>query len=404
MALTDTAIKNAKPTDKPRKIMDEKGLFLLVTPNGGKWWRLRYKFDGKEKLLSLGTYPEVSLKAARQKRDEARELIAAGVDPGENRKAQKASSRLLAANSFEVIAREWFKTKSPEWADCHSEKILGRLVNDVFPWIGSRAITELTAPVILGVLRRIEARGAVDTAHRTKSDISRVLRYAISTGRAERDPCPDLRGALQTPIGGNFASITEPQAVGELMRAIDGFKGTFLVACALRISPMVFVRPGELRQAEWKDVFLDAGEWRFVTSKTKTQHIVSLPLQAVAILKDLHPLTGHGRYVFPGARDPQRPMSGSAINAALRRMGYCTKTEITGHGFRAMARTIIHEELHIEPAVIEHQLAHAVPDALGSAYNRTKFLKERKAMLQIWADYLDKLKAGAEVIRLHPAA
>jgi integrase len=250
------------------------------------------------------------------------------------------------------------------------------------------------------VLRRIDARGARYTAHKAKSEISQCFRYAIATGRAERDPCPDLKGAIPAPKTENLPAITNPKDVGELLRAIDGFKGTFVVRCALLLAPLLFVRPGELRKASWDGFDLDMGEWRYFINKTKTEHLVPLSAQAISTLRELHALTGHGNYVFPG-RDPQLPMSDAAVNAALRRMGYDTKTEITGHGFRAMARTILHEELQIKPEVIEHQLAHSVSDALGTAYNRTKFLKERKAMMQLWADYLDKLKAGADVISLH---
>ena len=403
MPLTDTAVRTAKPSDKPIKMFDERGLFLIVTPAGGKWWRLRYKFDGKEKLLSLGTYPDTSLKDARERREEARKLLANDIDPGENRKVQKAAKVERAENSFEVIAREWFAKYRDTWAPSHSEKIITRLQNDVFPWIGGKPVAEITAPVVLDVLRRIEKRGTLDTAHRAKGNISQVMRYAIATGKADRDPCPDLRGALPPAKESNFASITDPAKVAELLRAMDAFSGTFVVKSALLLSPMLFVRPGELRSAEWKGFDLDKAEWCYFVSKTKTDHVVPLAAQAVAILKELHALTGHGRYVFPG-RDPQKAMSEAAVNAALRRMGYDTKTEITGHGFRAMARTILHEVLHQRPEVIEHQLAHAVPDALGTAYNRTLFLKERKAMMQLWADYLDKLKAGAEIIPLHNAA
>lgn len=403
MPLTDTAIRTAKSTEKPYKLADEKGLFVLVNPNGSKWWRLKFRVDGKEKLLSLGTYPDVGLKDARAKRDEARKLLADGVDPGENRKARKATRAESAANSFEVIAREWMEGQKSIVTPGQHEKTLARLQNDVLPWLGAKPIGEITAPEVLSVLRRIDERGARYTAHRCRGQISQVMRYAIATGRAERDPCPDLKGAIPSVRGGNFASITEPAKVAELLRAIDGFKGTFVVKCALDIAPRVFVRPGELRKAEWENFDLDKAEWRYFVTKTKTEHLVPLASQAVAILKELQALTGHGRYVFPG-RDPQKPMSEAAVNAALRRMGYDTKTEITGHGFRAMARTILHEELHQKPEVIEHQLAHSVPDALGTSYNRTKFLKERKAMMQLWADYLDKLKAGAEVIPLHGSA
>jgi integrase len=406
MALTDTAVRNAKPSDKPIRLFDGGGLYLEVAPSGGKWWRLKYRIDGKEKRLSLGVYPDVGLKDARNRRDEARKLLAGGADPSENRKAMKAAKVEKAANSFEVVAREWFAKMKPQWAESHANKIMARLERDVFPWLGKRPIAALTAMDVLPTLQRISDRGAKDTAKRAQQDCGGVFRYAIQTGRAQYNPIPDLRGALPTAIGGNFASITDPVKVGELLRAIDAFQGTFVVKCALRLAPYLFVRPGELRQAKWADFDLDKSEWKFLVSKVKKTeeprfHLVPLPQQAVAILRDLHALTGQGEFVFPGARSNGRAMSDAAVNAALRRMGYDTKTEITGHGFRAMARTILHEVHGIAPEVIEHQLAHKVPDALGISYNRTKFLPQRKAMMQQWADYLDKLKAGAEVIPLH---
>lgn len=403
MSLTDTAIRTAKPTEKPYKLADEKGLFILVNPNGSKWWRLKFRIAGKEKLLSFGTYPETGLKEARSKRDDARRMIAEGIDPSEQRKAAKAARSELDANSFEVICREWLESKRSNIEEAQYLKAKARLEKDVFPWMGSRPIADITAPEVLTILRRIDARGARYTAHKAKSEISQCFRYAIATGRADRDPCPDLKGAIPTPKTDNLPSITDPKGVAELLRAFDGFRGTFVVRCALLLAPLLFVRPGELRKATWDGFDLDKGEWRYFINKTKTEHLVPLASQAVAILRELRALTGHGSYVFPG-RDPQLPMSDAAINAALRRLGYDTKSEITGHGFRAMARTILHEELHVKPEVIEHQLAHKVPDALGTAYNRTKFLKERKAMMQLWADYLDKLKAGADVIPLHGSA
>ena len=399
MTLTNTAILKAKPEAKPRKLADEKGLFLLIHSNGSKYWRLKYRFGGTEKLLALGVYPDVSLADARQRRDDARKLLANEVDPGAVKQQSKRAGKENAANSFEAIAREWFAKNQHTWAESHAEKIIARLERDVFPWLGSKPIFELTAPMVLDTLRRVEKRGRLETAHRVKGNISQVMRYAIATGRAERDPCPDLRGALPPAKETNLPSITDPVKVGELLRAIQAFRGTLVVQCALRLAPLLFVRPGELRRAEWAGFDLDRAEWRYFVTKTKTEHSVPLATQAVVILKELHALTGHGRYVFPG-RDPQKAMSEAAVNAALRRMGYDTKTEITGHGFRAMARTILAEELHQKPEVIEHQLAHKVPDALGTAYNRTKFLKERTAMMQLWADYLDKLKAGAEVISM----
>ena len=399
MPLSDATIRTAKPSEKTQKLFDSGGLYLEVAPSGGKWWRLKYRFGGKEKRISMGIYPDIGLKDARERRDEARKLLANGIDPGENRKEQKNAKVLRENNSFEIIAREWFTKNKATWAPSHAEKIIARLENDVFPWLGGRPIADISAPEVLAVLRRIESRGTLDTAHRAKGNCSQVFRYAIATGKALRDPCPDLRGALPPAKENNFPSITDPLKVAELLRAMDAFKGTFVVQSALVLAPLLFVRPGELRRAEWSGFDFDKAEWRHFVTKTKTEHSVPLASQALAILRELHALTGHGRYVFPG-RDPQKAMSEAAINAALRRMGYDTKTEITGHGFRAMARTILHEELDIKPEVIEHQLAHKVPDALGTAYNRTKFLKERKAMMQEWADYLDKLKAGAEVIPL----
>lgn len=401
MPLTNAEIRRCKAAAKPYKVRDERGLYLLVHPNGSKYWRQKYRFGGKEKTLANGIYPDISLKQARERCDEARKLLAIGIDPSENRKVQKSAKVQRAANSFEVTAREWFAMKKPEWVESHASKIIARLENDIFPWLGNRPIAEITAVEVLATLKRISNRGAKDTAKRAQQDCGGVFRYAIQCGRAQYNPIPDLRGALPAATGGHFASITDPASVGELLRAIDGFKGTFIVQCALKLAPLLFVRPGELRRARWKEFDLDKAEWKYLVTKTKTEHLVPLASQAVAILRELHALTGHGEFVFPGARTNGRPMSDAAVNAALRRMGYDTRTEITGHGFRAMARTILHEVLDIAPAVIEHQLAHKVPDALGAAYNRTKFLPARKVMMQQWADYLDKLKAGAEVISLH---
>lgn len=397
MALSDTAIRKAKPAEKPVKLTDEKGLYLLLNPNGSRWWRFDYRFDGKRKTISMGVYPDVSLKDARDKRDEARKLLSQDVDPGEHRKAIQSARIESLANSFEAIAREWFAKHKHNWAKSHADKVIYRLEKDVFPWIGTRPIAEIKPPELLTVLRRAENRGALDTAKRIKQNCGQVFRYAVATGRAERDPSQDLRGAIPPPKQNHFASITEPTKVGELLRAIDAFRGTFVVQSALKIAPKIFVRPGELRRAEWSGFDLEKAEWRYFVTKTRTEHLVPLATQVVSILRDLFALTGHGQYVFPG-RDPKKPMSEAAVNAALRRMGYDTKSEITGHGFRAMARTILAEELHQKPEVIEHQLAHKVPDALGTAYNRTKFINERREMMQLWADYLDKLKAGAEVI------
>ncbi|MBN3840995.1 integrase arm-type DNA-binding domain-containing protein [Burkholderia sp. Ac-20349] len=397
MPLTDAEIRKAKPGEKPIRLFDGGGLYLEISTAGGKWWRLKYRFGGKEKRISLGVYPDIGLKDARERRDAARKLLANGVDPGEAKKAKKAASQERAANSFEVIAREWFAKYASGWATSHADKIIQRLERDVFPWLGGHPIADIAAPELLTVVRRIEERGAHDTAHRALQNCGQVFRYAVATGRAERDPSGDLRGALPPLKHEHYAAIIDPTQVGELLRAINGFQGTFIVKCALILAPMLFVRPGELRTAEWSGFNLDKAEWRYLVTKTKTEHLVPLPTQAVAILRELHALTGPRQHVFPG-RDPHKPMSEAAINAALRRMGYDTKTEITGHGFRAMARTILHEELHIKPEVIEHQLAHRVPDTLGTAYNRTKFLKERRMMMQLWADFLDRVKQGANII------
>lgn len=398
--LTDTAIRKAVPIQKAIRLFDGDGLYLEVSPTGGKWWRLKYRFSGKEKRLSLGVYPDVSLKAARGRRHEARKLLLDGVDPSEHRKAVKSARAEGAANSFEVITREWYAKYSPNWALHHRDRLLRRFERDIFPCIGGRPIAELSAPEVLAVVRRIESRGALETAHRALGNCGQVFRYAVATGRAPRDPSRDLRGALPPVKGEHFAAITDPVRVGDLLRALDGYQGTLIVQCALRLAPLVFVRPGELRGAQWADIDLDAAEWRYTVSKTGTAHIVPLSTQAVAILRELHGLTGRGQYVFPSGRSPKRPMSDNAILAAMRRMGI-NKEEMSGHGFRAMARTILDEVLGVRPDYIEHQLAHAVRDPNGRAYNRTAHLPERRKMMQQWADYLEKLKGGADVIPLH---
>jgi integrase len=401
MALTAVQAKSVKATDKPIKLSDGGGLFLLVQPNGAKYWRLAYRFAGKQKTLALGVYPDVSLLDARERRTDARKLLADGIDPGENKKAIKMAGESRAANSFEVVAREWHGKFSPGWAATHSSKIIRRLEVEIFPWIGARPIAEITAPELLACIRRIESRGILETAHRTLQHCGQVFRYAVQTGRADRDPSADLRGAIP-PVKDkkHFSAVTEPKQVAELLRAIDGYQGSMVVVSALRLAPLVFVRPGELRKAEWADIDLDAAEWRYTVTKTKTAHIVPLASQAVAILRELQPLTGQGRFVFPGARSNDRAMCDNAILAALRRMGI-PKEEMSGHGFRALARTILDEVLGVRPDLIEHQLAHAVRDPLGRAYNRTTHLPERKKMMQQWADYLDQLKAGASIIPLH---
>lgn len=396
MPLSDTKIRNAKPAAKPYKLFDERGLYIEVTPAGGRLWRLKYRYGGKEKRLALGAYPDVPLALARERRDEARRLLAQGIDPGLHRKATKAMQAERAANSFEAIAREWHAKMAPTWAEANAVRILRRLELYVFPWIGDRPIAELTAPEVLAVVRRIESRGTLETAHRVLQVCGQVFRYAVATGRAERDPTGDLRGALPPVRTEHFPAVTDPAALGELLRALDGYKGTLTVSCALRLAPLVFVRPGELRKAQWADIDLDAATWSYNASKTGTPHIVPLARQAVDILRELYPLTGRGRYVFPSARSAERPMSDNAILAALRRLGIPKEMLVT-HGFRATARTLLEEALGYPPHIIEQQLAHVVRDPLGRAYNRTTHLETRRQMMQAWADYLDQLKAGAQV-------
>ena len=403
MPLTDTAIRNAKARAKPFRLADARGLYLEMAPAGGKWWRLKYRFGGKEKRLSLGVYPDVSLGMARERRDSARKLLADGVDPSANRKAQNAAKVERAANSFETVAREWYAKFAPGWVAGHGEKIIRRLERDIFPWIGAKPIAEVTAPELLKAIRRIEERGANETAHRAMQNCGQVFRYAIATGRAERDISADLRGALAPAKGKHHAAITEPKGLAPLLRAMHGYEGALPTRTALQLAPLLFVRPGELRKAEWAHIDLDHGEWRYLVTKTSTEHIVPLARQAVEMLRELQPLTGAGRYVFPGARSEARPMSDVTLTAALRRLGY-TGDQATVHGFRATARTILDEVLGFRPDLMEHQLAHAVKDPNGRAYNRTAHLSARRDMMQKWADYLDQLRAGAAVIPMKPKA
>lgn len=398
MSLSDVKIRNSKPTEKQIKLFNGGGLFLLITPKGGKLWRVKYRFCGKEKLLALGCYPEVSLFDARQRRDEARRQIAHGIDPGAVRKAQKQAVT-EETETFEVIAREWHTKFSPTWTLGHASAINGRLQRDLCPWIGKRPIKEIKAPEILSVLRRVESRGALESAHRIRTIAGQVFRYAVATGRAEHDPSVDLRGALPQPREKHHAAITDPKEAALLLRDIDGYQGHFLVKCALKLAPLLFVRPGELRHAEWAEIDLDQAVWNIPAHKMKMKepHLVPLPVQAVEVFQELQPLTGSGRYVFPSVRSVTKPMSENTVNAALRYMGYSKQT-MTAHGFRAMARTILDEVLQVRPDLIEHQLAHAVRDPNGRAYNRTAHITERKKMMQTWADYLDGLKAGAVVI------
>ncbi|MBT9608752.1 MAG: integrase arm-type DNA-binding domain-containing protein [Aquabacterium commune] len=407
MPLSDVLIKNAKPGPKAQRLFDGGGLYLEVAPSGGKWWRLKYRHDGKEKRLSLGTYPDTSLKDARERRDQARRDLAAGIDPGVKRKAEKETRAVLAANTFEAVAREWHQAVHvAKVSEGHAARNLLRLEQDAFPWLGSIPIADITAPKLLEALRRVEARGAIETAHRVRQVCGQVFRYGIATGRCERDPAADLRDALQPVIVTHHAAIIDPKQVGALLRAFDDYQGLPTTRAALKLAPLVFLRPGELRQAEWAEFDLDAAMWTIPAARmkrTKQQklsgapHLVPLSSQAVAILLDLEPLTGRGRFVFPSPRGATRPMSENGVLSALRRMGF-SKEEMSGHGFRAMARTLMSERLGIPEAVIEAQLAHAVKDSLGRAYNRTEFVEQRRSMMQTWADYLDSLRQGGQVL------
>lgn len=400
MSLTDVAVRKAKPGDKPYKLADGGGSFLLVNPNGSKWWRLKYRFEGKEKLLALGTYPSTGLADARDKRDAARKLLQAGIDPSAQRKAAKVAGTERAANSFAVIAEEWLAKQAGRMAPATLEKARWTLDDLVLPWIGHRPIADIDPPEMLSLLQRIEARGAHETAHRTKQRCGQIFRYAIATHRATRDPTADLRGALTPARVTHRAAVTDPGKVGELLRAIDGYTGGFVVRCALKLAPLVFARPGELRQAEWTEIDLDGAQWRIPAGKMKMreEHTFPLSLQAVAVLREIQPLTGNGKYVFPSERSRARPMSDGTVNAALRRMGF-DKDTMTGHGFRAMASTRLNE-MGWSPDVIERQLAHAERNKVRAAYNRAQYLEDRKRMMQAWADCLDTLKLGGNVVPL----
>ncbi len=393
MSLNDTLIRNSKGKLKDYKLSDGGGLFLLIKTSGAKWWRYSYRFNGMQKTISLGVYPEISLKEARLRHQDARSLLARGTNPSEDRKRTKATNLALSKNSFELIAREWIGSNLKLLSDGHKDRILRRLELYIFPWIGKKPISEISAPEVLECIKRIQSLNKLETATRTLQACGQVFRYAVQSGLAIRDITADLKGVVPSSRVKHMPTFTEPKKVAELLKAMEGFTGTYTVQCALKLAPLVFVRPGELRTAKWKDIDLDNAEWSYRVSKTKTDHLVPLSTQAIGILKDMKNFSGEREFVFPGGHDPKKPMSEAAINAALKRMGYDTKTEITGHGFRAMARTILHERLGIEPAVIEHQLAHKVPGPLGAAYDRTKFIDQRKKMMQQWADYLDALKA-----------
>ena len=399
MALTVVSIRNAVSKEKPYKIFDGRGLYLLVNPTGSKLWRFKYTLAKREKLISFGPFPEVSLSQARNLRAHARSQLIAGIDPSAARKAQQ-EAKVSNGATFELVAREWLAKFSPTWAPSHASKVIRRLERDIYPWLGNRPINEIGARELLTALQRIERRGAVETAHRAKQNCSQVFRYAIATGRAERDPSADLKGALPPPKTKHHASITDPKKIGALLRAIDGYEGSQVTRLALQLAPLVFVRPGELRAAEWAEFKLDASEWRISATRMKmrSEHVVPLSTQARRILDELKRHTGSGTYVFPGVRSRGRCMSENTLNAALRRLGY-TSSDMTTHGFRSMASTCLNE-MGWNRDAIERQLAHSDRDSIRAAYNYAEHLPLRREMMQAWADYLDRLRKGGHVIRI----
>ncbi len=390
MPLTETSIRSLKSGPKVRRVADERGLYLELSLSGAKLWRFKYRFEGKEKRLSFGMYPDVSLKQARERREEARMTLARGIDPGLQKKALKAAAANRAANSFEVVAREFHSKQAGTWSKAHSSRWLGRMTRDIFPFLGSSPIENISAPDLLAVLRKVEPR-ALETAHRLRFQCGQVFQYGVATGRCTRNISRDLAGALQPARPKHFAATTEPNDFAPILRLIHAYRGTAVVSAALRIAPLVFVRPGELRQAKKGEIDLETAEWRFVSSKTQKEHLVPLSRQVVEILRELDPVTEGSDYVFPGARSSKRPMSDNAILAAMRSMEIPNDV-MTGHGFRAVARTILDEVLGFRADIIEHQLAHEVKDPNGRAYNRTSFLPERRRMMQAWADYCDELR------------
>ncbi len=399
MPLTENTLRHAKAGLKPLSISDTGGLSVLIQPNGSKWWRFRYRFGGKPKLLSLGVYPAVSLKEARRRRDEARQLVANGVNPSDKRKATHTASMDDTADSFETVAREFYDSRLPSWSPGHAAIVRMRLEKYAFPTLGAQSIAAVRAKDILAALRPIQEAEKYETASRVLMVVRQVCRHAIATGRITGDPSAAVRPALTPVTPTHFAAITDPKEIGPFLRKIDGYAGTPVVTAAIRLAPLVFVRPGELRQAKWADVDLAAAEWRFLVSKTKTDLVVPLSRQAVQILCDLYQHTGHQEWVFPGPRNG-RPMSENALAGAMRALDI-PKEKMSVHGFRAMARTCLDEQLHFSPPVIEHQLAHRVRDPLGRAYNRTTHLPERRAMMQRWADYLDTLQRLSDTAKLN---
>lgn len=410
MALTDTFVRNAKHSGKSSgdKHSDGHGLYLHISATG-KYWRIAYRFTEKQKTLALGAYPAITLAEARAGRTRARELLAAGIDPGEAKRQDKASKRAAGENTFEVIAREWHKTMSSGWSVTHRDTTMERMEKNLFPWIGHRPLKDIEAPELLATLRRIEARGAIDTTHRVKSIMSTVFRYAIAEGRATRNPAADIGVALKTTIKGHHPAITEPKRFAQLMRDIYAYSGSNITRAALQIHALTFQRPNEVRDAAWSEIDLDAGIWTIPPARMKNvlerkahgeAHTVPLSKQAIAVLRDLHPLTGHGPKVFPSERGQGRSISENTARQALRSMGYLDHVP---HGFRASARTLIREELHYDKEVIERQLAHGSDEALGGAYDRTQFMSERAKMMQQWGDFLAKLRQGAEIIQFKAA-
>lgn len=402
MALTDIAIRSAKPRLKPFKLGDSLGLFLLIQPSGGKLWRLKYRVDGREKKLAIGTYPEIGLSDARKRRDEARELVAVGKDPSREKQRNKARSRIEAGNTFTAIAAEFCEKRKRDgakgWAAStasRSEYLLSRLTGSM----GRMPINEIEPADVLAAVRRIEAKGNLESARRTLQLASAVFRYAVATARLGSDPTRDLRGALTAPSVTHYGAITDASRVGELLRAIDGYVGQGLTKFALQFAPHVFVRPGELRHAEWEEFDLNAALWAIPAAKTKMRkpHHVPLSRQAVAILRELEAVTGPTGYVFPSIRTRTRPMSENTVNAGLRRLGYASD-EMTGHGFRAMASTLLNESGKWSSDAIERALAHGDSDKVRAAYHRGAHWKERVEMAQWWSDHLDTLRKGADIV------
>jgi len=394
MGLSDAQIRGLRPKEKQYKVSDGGGLYLHITPSGGKLWRFKYRFGGKEKSLSLGVYPDLKLADARKKHRQAREQLANGVDPA----TAKRESKFRAEKTFETVASEWWEAQRDKWSKDHAQTVWRRVEMNVLPWLKDRPVNDISTAELLETLRRIEARGAVETAHRVGQICSQVFMFAIASGLLENNPANNISKALKAAPAKSMPALTEPKQIKVLLETIDDFEGSFIVRQALRIAPLVFVRPGELRKAEWENIDLDAALWTIPAEKMKMKrdHLVPLSKQAVEILKELEPLTGSGRYVFPSVRTPSRPMSENTLNVALRRLGY-SKEQMVAHGFRTMASTRLHE-MNWKSEVVEFQLAHADKNKVRGVYNRAEYLEERKRMMQAWADYLESLKSGAEVI------